>query len=170
LRQDSICVRAVLLASDTNNCRCLELGFDEPSIEDVAFLSNSTLLTISSEEIMHFRKAGDPSPPPSPSASDDEEAVECGNDESAIARDFNSPDELRSYMNEIMQRCLKRTGIDQKMSRLATSQQLVMAERINKAQEVMLEKILNETAKMEKGNKVITADVVKRCMAQMDGL
>ena len=119
---------------------------------------------------MHFRKAGDPSPPPSPSASDDEEEVERGIDESPIARDFNSPDEIRSYMNEIMQRCLKRTGIDQKMSRMAASQQLMMAERINKAQEVMLEKIMNETAKMEKGNKVITADVVKRCMAQMDGL
>lgn len=120
---------------------------------------------------MLFRKVGDPSPPPSPVPSDDEESVvDCENEESTIARDFYGPDEIRSYMNELMQRCLKRTGIDEKMKRLAASQQLVMAEKINHAKEALLEKIMNETDKMETGVKVITADVVKRCMAQMEGI
>ena len=122
---------------------------------------------------MHFRKEGDPSPPSSPAPSDDEyeeSILERGNDESAVARDFNSPEEIRLYMNEIMQRCLKRTGVEAKMSRLAASQQIIMAERINNAQEAMLDKLMAEMNTMEKGKKVITADVVKRCMAQMEGI
>ena len=122
---------------------------------------------------MHFRKEGDPSPPSSPAPSDDEyeeSILERGNDESAVARDFNSPEEIRLYMNEIMQRTLKRTGMEAKMSRLAASQQIIMAERINNAQEAMLDKLMAEMNTMEKGKKVITADVVKRCMAQMEGI
>ena len=139
------------------------MGFDEPSLEDGAFLSNTTLLTLSSEEIMHFRKEGDPSPPSSPAPSDDE-------DEESIIEHFNSPEEIRSYMNEIMQRTLKRTGMEAKMSRLAASQQIIMAERINNAQEAMLDKLMAEMNTMEKGKKLITADVVKRCVAQMEGI
>ena len=122
---------------------------------------------------MHFRKEGDPSPPSSPAPSDDEyeeSILERGNDESAVARDFNSPEEIRSYMNEIMQRTLKRTGMEAKMSRLAASQQIIMAERINNAQEAMLDKLMAEMNTMEKGKKLITADVVKRCVAQMEGI
>jgi hypothetical protein len=133
----------------------------------VAFLSESRLLNLSSDEIMLFRKVGDPSPPPSPVPSDDEE---IGNEGSVIARDFNGPDEIRSYMNELMQRCLKKTGIDEKMNRMAASQQLIIAEKINRAKEVLLEKIMNETDKLETGVKVITAEMVKRCMSQMDGI
>ena len=121
---------------------------------------------------MHFRKEGDPSPPSSPAPSDDEDEesiLERGNDESAVTN-FTSPEEIRSYMNEIMQRCLKRTGMEAQMSRLAASQQIIMAERINNAQEAMLDKLMAEMNTMEKGKKVITADVVKRCVAQMKGI
>ncbi len=129
------------------------------------------MLNLSSDEIMLFRKVGDPSPPSSPVPSDDEEdTAEFGNEESAIARDFSGPDEIRSYMNELMQQCLKKTGIDQKMNRMAASQKLIIAEKINRAKELLLEKIMNETEKIETGVKVITADMVKRCMAQMEGI
>ena len=46
-----------------------EYGFDTHTLEEVAFLSDQTFLSLSSDEIMIFRKLGDPSPPsPTPYA------------------------------------------------------------------------------------------------------
>ena len=114
---------------------------------------------------MTFRKVGEPSPPPSPTAN--EEIAKA--DESAISRGFNGQDEMGLFMNQVMQKCLINTGMDDKMKSLPASEQLVMAERIKKAKEGFLGKIMEETDKMGTGNKVITAEVVHRCMAKMKG-
>mmetsp|Transcript_18436 Transcript_18436/g.39613 ORF Transcript_18436/g.39613 Transcript_18436/m.39613 type:complete len:288 (+) Transcript_18436:156-1019(+) len=141
-----------------------EHGFETHSLEDVAFISNQTLLNLSTDEMMTFRKVGEPSPPSSPSPNEEEIAKV---DESAISREFDGQDEVGSFMNQLMQQCLKNTGMDEKMKSLPKSQQLIMAERIQKAKDGFLGKMMEETDKMGPGNKIITADVVRRCMAQM---
>mmetsp|Transcript_5421 Transcript_5421/g.13572 ORF Transcript_5421/g.13572 Transcript_5421/m.13572 type:complete len:300 (+) Transcript_5421:57-956(+) len=142
-----------------------EHGFDSHSLEDVAFISNKTLLNLSTDEMMTFRRVGAPSPPSSPSPLEEEIAK----DESAIARDFNGRDEMMSFMNTLMQKCLKNTGMDKKMKGMTPAEQLVIAEKIQKAKEAFSEKMLAETDKMATGNKVITADVVHKCISQMGG-
>eukprot|EP00571_Detonula_confervacea_P017679 CAMPEP_0172313176 /NCGR_PEP_ID=MMETSP1058-20130122/19599_1 /TAXON_ID=83371 /ORGANISM="Detonula confervacea, Strain CCMP 353" /LENGTH=311 /DNA_ID=CAMNT_0013026787 /DNA_START=97 /DNA_END=1032 /DNA_ORIENTATION=+ len=148
-----------------------ELGFDSHSLEDVAFISNKTLLNLSTDEMMTFRKVGEPSPPSSPIPVNDKNMIakNVAPDESAIVTEFNGQGEIRSFMNRLMQTCLKNTGMDEKMKSLPASEQLVMAERISKAKEGLLETMMKETDKMGTGDKVITADVVRKCMSQMEG-
>lgn len=147
-----------------------EHGFDSHSLEDVAFISNKTLLNLSTDEMMTFRRVGEPSPPSSPKPMNDGNmTANSAPDTSAIATSFNGQDEIRLFMNGLMQRCLTNTGMDAKMKRLPASEQLAMAERIAKAKERMLERMMKETDKMGSGNKVITADVVRKCMSQMGG-
>ncbi|KAL7551741.1 hypothetical protein ACHAWF_014928 [Thalassiosira exigua] len=140
-----------------------EHGFDSISLEEVAFVSNQTLLNLSTDELMTFRKHGEKSPPPSPTTDIEEMAP------SEISKEFNGPDEMKSFMDQVMQQCLKSTGMDQKMKSMPFSDQQVIAERIQRAKDGMMEKIMEETDKMGAGKKVITADVVRRCMKQMEG-
>lgn len=135
-----------------------ELGFETHSLEDVAFISNRTLLNLSTNEMMTFRKPGEPSPPPSPTPR-----------EAVMAREFASPDEMGSFMNHLMQQCLKSTGMDEKMDNMPAAERLLVAERITRAKEGLFAKMMEETEKMEDGKKVVTAEVVNRCMAQMKG-
>ncbi|KAL7540231.1 hypothetical protein ACHAXR_009957 [Thalassiosira sp. AJA248-18] len=139
-----------------------EYGFESHSLEEVAFISDRTLLNLSTDEIMIFRKLGTTSPPPSP-------IEEVAADESEITKGFNGQDEMAEFMNNLMQQCLEKTGMDRRMGSLPASEQLMMAERIKKAKDGMLEKLMEETDKMDEGGKVITAEVVRRCMAQMNG-
>lgn len=134
-------------------------------MEDVAFISNTVLLNLSSEEMMTFKRVGEPSPPSSPTPEDDSAVA----DDSAIAQAFSGQDDMMVFMSSIMQKCLERTGLDQSMKSLPKSQQLVIAERIQKAKEGMLDRLMSETDKMKTGEKVITADVVRKCMSQMEG-
>ena len=76
---------------------------------------------------------------------------------------------MTNFMNQLMERAMKATGIDEKMKSLPASEQLNMAERIRRAKEGMMDKLKEETGKMRSGEKVITADVVKKCMGEMDG-
>lgn len=129
-----------------------------------------------------------PSPPSSPSTAAGEEAMmpreapemmmlaqdepeeAMGPDESAIAREFMGEEEIGAFMNQMMQQTLKRTGLDKRMKNLPMSEQQAIADRIKTAQDGMLQKIMEETDQMESGEKVVTADVVRRCMAQMGGM
>ncbi|KAL3806095.1 hypothetical protein ACHAXA_002466 [Cyclostephanos tholiformis] len=120
-------------------------GFDSHSVEDVAFVSDTTLLNLSTDEVMKFRRAGMPSPPSSPEV----EAVEEELD--GIAREFIGQDDMMNFMNRMMQRVMKKTGMDQMMKGMPASQQLIMAERIRKAKEGMLDMIMEETSKMGTG-------------------
>lgn len=155
-----------------------EYGFESHSLEEVAFISDKTLLNLSTDEIMIFRKEGEKSPPSSPIPSEMMEesagsaaasAAAASIDTSAIAMDCNGQEEVRKLMEQIMANCLKSTGMDKKMKSLSAFEQRHIAARIHKAKEGMLDKLMGETAKMGSGNKVITEDVVRRCMAQMDG-
>ena len=150
-----------------------EHGFDCHSTEDVAFISERSLLNLSTDEIMTFRRAGMPSPPSSPTPSAAVAAAGTGrlDDESdgGIARVVYGQDQMMELMNRIMQRCLKSTGIDQMMKGLTASQQLMMAERIARAKEGMLENLMEETDKMGVDERVITEEVVRKCMERMKG-
>jgi hypothetical protein len=84
-----------------------------------------------------------------------------------ICKEFRSEDDIRSYMNELMQKSMISTGMNTRMASLPRSQQNVIAERINKALEGLLSKMMEEMGRMEGGNRVVTADVVRRCMEQM---
>ena len=176
------------------------LGFPEYSNEEVAFISNVTLLNLSSEEMMNFRKEGEITSPISESANGDGSPVDAADtpmedvgggltdvfsNEAAAAtkpsaaaaattnpneifKEFNSEEDIRSYMNELMQKSMMSTGMNTRMASLPRSQQNVIAERINKAMEGLLGKMMEEMGR--RGNRVVTAEVVRRCMEQMQGV
>ena len=114
--------------------------------------------------MMTFRRAGDTSPPPSPLTVPEEASTK---DESTIAKVCNGQEEMGNFMDALMQSTLEKIGVDQRMANLAPSQQMMIAERIHKAKEDFLSKMLSETEKMS-GDKVITADVVRKCMSEMN--
>ena len=116
------------------------------------------------DEMMTFRMAGEASPPPSPLTVPEEAAAK---DESTIATVCNGQEEMGNFMDALMQSTLEKIGVDQRMANLAPSQQMMIAERIHKAKEGFLAKMLSETEKMS-GDKVITADVVRKCMSDMN--
>ena len=130
-------------------------------MEEIAFTSDKMVLNLSTDEIMTFRRAGQPSPPSSPGPEEIESAA------TMAAGVGCTKDEMITVINDIMQRSLKNTGMDQRMKSLPASQQLMMAERLQQSQELLLEKLLEETDKM-KGEKIITEDVVRKCIAQMN--
>lgn len=144
-----------------------EYGFDSHSVEDVAFISDTTLLNLSTDEVMKFRKAGMLSPPSSPER--DAVDVDVSEEHDDISREFHGEDDMMSFMNRMMSRVMKSTGMDQKMKGLPASQQLYMAERIRKAKEGMLDSIMEETNRMGNGKKIVTEEVVRRCMEKMKG-
>ena len=117
------------------------------------------------DEMMTFRQVGEASPPPSPLTIPGEEA--STKDESTIAKVCNGQEEMGNFMDALMQSTLEKIGVDQRMANLAPSQQMMIAERIHKAKEGFLSKMLSETEKMS-GDKVITADVVRKCMSEMN--
>ena len=146
-----------------------ELGFDGHSLEDVAFISDKVLLNLSTDEMMTFRKEGGPSPPSSPIPNPKEVEAAHKND-SAISRSANGKEEMSNLLDDIMLSAFSKTGIDQKMKSLPAYNQMIIAERMAKAKEGLLAKILEETDKMgSRGEKVITADVVRKCMSDLDG-
>ena len=92
------------------------------------------------------------------------------NNSSNIAQEFSSEEEVRAYMDTVIQMSFARTGSEEKMKLLSTANQRVVAEKIRKAKEQMLEKMMGELERMESGKKVLTGEVVKRCMAEMGGM
>lgn len=107
-------------------------------MEEVAFISNKTLLNLSTDELMTFRRVGEKSPPPSPSPEADDGSVwaataaaASAQDDSSISRVCNQ-EEMSSFMDNLMQTCLESTGMDEKMKGMPASQQMVIAERIAK--------------------------------------
>jgi len=171
------------------------LGFPDYSIEEVGFISNVTLFNLSSEEMMNFRLEGVVGSPVDDD--DGVETNKKNIDHAIVAssgggglfsakaatatgegmmtnfnpyetyKEFHSEDDIRNYMNELMQKSMSSTGMDRRMNALPRIQQNVIACRINKALEGLLGKIMEEMGKKEGGNRVVTAEVVKRCMEQM---
>ncbi len=103
------------------------------------------------------------SKPPPPQA-----AASSSTNPNDIYKEFRTQDDIRSYMNELMQKSLLSTGMNARMASLPRSQQNVIAGRINAALEGLLGKMMEEMGRVpEGGNRVVTADVVRRCMEQM---
>ena len=85
---------------------------------------------------MTFRRVGEKSPPPSPPPEADDErtwaaTAASAQDDSSISRVCNQ-EEMSSFMDDLMQKCLESTGMDEKMKGMPASQQLTIAERIAK--------------------------------------
>ena len=140
-----------------------DLEFYDRSIEQVAFVSNTTLLNLSSDEIMIYRRFGEASPPASPAESDSEEdAVRAGDR-------HVTPAGLNSLMETILQSSIKNSGIN--FSALPMNRQQMFAERVKTMKDRLHEKLLVEMEKIEEkgGPKVITGDIVRRCLSELDG-
>jgi hypothetical protein len=69
---------------------------------------------------------------------------------SDICKEFRSEDDVRSYMNELMQKSMISTGMNTSAS-LPRSQQNVIAGRINKVLEGLSSKMVEEMGRMEGG-------------------
>ena len=123
---------------------------------------------------MLFKKHGAPSPPSSPVPEDDEVVMPMGDkpaarrpDKSEIARTFNGEDEMKSFLDEVMNKVLKSSGIDAKLREMPMASQQDLMWKIRTAKDRMLEKLLGELGNMNSGEKVITEDVVNRCLSDI---
>lgn len=142
-----------------------QFGFDERAVEQVAFVSNKTLLNLSTEEIMIYKLEGEASPPPSPVASDTEDDVmESDGDVRHL-----TPDGISSLMDEIMSRSLQATGITSKLTTLPMDQQQAFAQKVRVAKEKLYSKLMREMDRISAGGgeKVISGDLVRRCLSEM---
>ena len=123
---------------------------------------------------MLFKKHGAPSPPSSPVPDEDEVVMPMGDkpaarrpDKSEIARTFNGEDEMKSFLDEVMNKVLKSSGIDAKLREMPMASQQDLMWKIRTAKDRMLEKLLGELGNMNSGEKVITEDVVNRCLSDI---
>jgi len=123
---------------------------------------------------MLFKKHGAPSPPSSPVPEDDEVVMPMGDkpaarrpDKSEIARTFNGEDEMKSFLDEVMNKVLKSSGIDAKLREMPMASQQDLMWKIRTAKDRMLDKLLGELGNMNSGEKVITEDVVNRCLSDI---
>ena len=123
---------------------------------------------------MLFKKHGAPSPPSSPVPDEDEVVMPMGDkpaarrpDKSEIARTFNGEDEMKSFLDEVMNKVLKSSGIDAKLREMPMASQQDLMWKIRTAKDRMLDKLLGELGNMNSGEKVITEDVVNRCLSDI---
>ena len=123
---------------------------------------------------MLFKKHGAPSPPSSPVPDEDEVVMPMGDkpaarrpDKSEIARTFNGEDEMKSFLDEVMNKVLKSSGIDAKLREMPMASQQDLMWKIRTAKDRMLDKLLGELGNMNSGEKVITEDVMNRCLSDI---
>ena len=130
------------------------MGFDERALEQVAFVSDKTLLNLNSEEIMIYRKEGEASPPPSPTPLEEEE------------KQLN-PEGLRDLMQSIMVSSLEKCGL--RYNSLPMDKKQMMADRMRTMKDKLYEKLMGEMEKIESGGgkKVITGEMVRRCISEI---
>ncbi|KAL7462161.1 hypothetical protein ACHAXS_002548 [Conticribra weissflogii] len=154
-----------------------DYGYPDHSVEEVCFVSDHVLLNLSTQEMMTFKREGAPSPPTSPREelflrfpNLDERLLADGNAPGTerIVEEFSDEDELRTYMNRIMEESFRKSGFDVKMKKLSPAKQRIVAEKIGKAKEALLGKMMRELNMMERGKKVLTGDVVRKCVGEMD--
>ena len=136
------------------------MGFAERAVEQVAFTSDRTLLNLSTEEIMLYRREGESSPPESQAGSDTEEEVDR----------HLTAEGISNLMDEIMNKSLVKSGLGDKLERLPMDKRQKFAEKMKEAKDKLFEKLMGEMDRVsgEGGDKVITGDVVKKCLSEMD--
>jgi hypothetical protein len=137
-----------------------EHGFEERAVERVAFVSDCMLLNLNSEEVMIFRREGEPSPPSSPRRGDEEEE-EDGRNLTAAG--------LSELMDEIMESSLRNTGVASKLAAMPMAMQMQFADKVKVAKERLYEKLMGEMDRVREGGgeRVISGEVVRRCLSEM---
>lgn len=125
-----------------------EMGFDERALEQVAFVSDKTLLNLNSDEIMIYRRFGEDSPPPSPTQEE---------------RYLNA-DGMSSLMDEIMARSMEKV-MKRKMNSLPMSVQQEIAEKMKKAKDDLYGRLMERV--QGDGVEVVTGDLVRSVVSEM---
>jgi hypothetical protein len=91
-------------------------------------------------------------------ASDDDVSVSSSSPEDA----------LHMILNGVLQTALKKTGVMDRMEKLPQSQQGIIAERIAKAKEKLMNKLLEQSMNGDGGlQRVITKEHVLQCMQEL---
>lgn len=130
-------------------------GFPDPSEEEVAFVSARLLYNISTEETMTFKREGSASPPRSPRRIDEEESHVCANE-----------DEVRALVDFVVLKTLKNGGLGKRWAAMSKSEQALVSEKIAEGQGALVTELMKEMNdnRMER---IVTADVVKRCVERI---
>lgn len=151
-------------------------SFPDRSIEDVCFLSNRSLLNVSSDSRTCWRLEGD-----SWSGKDLEEvdetnqidgaAVNVDDDEISVAS-TSQEDGLREVLDTILKAALESSGVMAKMQVMERSTQSIMAERIASTKEKLITKFLAKLNDEENNStngvdKVITPELVQNVMTEL---
>lgn len=157
-------------------------SFPDRSIEDVCFLSNRSLLNISSVSRTCWRLEGDSW---EPSAQDLEEVADETTPNNGAECDANNDDDdeisvtstsqedgLREVLDTILKTALESSGVMAKMRLMEMSLQSTMAEKIASTKEKLitkfLEKLNNEDNDTSNGvDRVITPELVQNVMAEL---
>ena len=148
-------------------------GFDDRSEEEAVFLSDHVVM-LQSGDRAHWRKEGDPWEPSTEEADLNEEG------EHRVDRDADADgagnvtidcpggeEGVRAVLDAVLQSALGKTGDRMKM--MSASQKALIAERIAKTKERLLVKLLEHAEGEGDGSagKVITPELVRRCMAEL---
>lgn len=145
-------------------------SFQDRSIEDVCFLSNHSLLNVSSDSRTCWRVEGDSW---EPSPNDDLDVEGCDeediDDEISVAS-ASQEDGLREVLDTILKSAVEKSGIMAKMQSLDRSKQSEMATKIAATKERLVEKLLEKLNNNDENDgveKVITPDIVKTVMSEL---
>eukprot|EP00978_Attheya_sp_CCMP212_P031983 scaffold122884_cov51-Attheya_sp.AAC.2 len=140
-------------------------GFPERSLEDVCFLSEHSILNVSSESNAYYRKEGDNWEPTDDYEERIMEAVEADTAEAesqlVSGNGANKEESMRFILDTVLQASLASTGGHTKMQHMNPAQRLAVAEKIATAKERLLERIMQHD-----GDGVITAETVRTFMAE----
>lgn len=154
----------------------IEGGFPERSVEHVCFLSDHSILNIRDDTRAFWRKEGDDW---EPSNEDEDELnllrgdygmeANVASDDDDVSVSSSSPeDALRMILNNVLQTALQKTGVMDRMEKLPQSQQGMIAERIARAKEKLMNKLLEQSMIGDGGlQRVITKEHVLQCMQEL---
>ncbi|KAL3775247.1 hypothetical protein ACHAWO_012998 [Cyclotella atomus] len=131
------------------------MDFHERSIEQVAFVSEKTLLNLSTDELMIYRKEGEESPPPSPVPSEEE------------GERYVNPSEISELMDGIIQKSMDK--LMPRMNGLPMDVRQKIAEKLKRSKEKLYEGLMGEMERVGGGGgeRVVTGEVVRRVIREM---
>jgi hypothetical protein len=141
-----------------------EGGFHEVSNEDVCFLTQHSLLNMSSMTRAYWRSEGekDWEPPANDDIEDDE--VSVGSNANATTRETS----LRNVIDAVLEQALIQSKTLEKMSKLEASQRCFMADKITNAKEQLVQSLMKQLDESNDSlENVITPNHIKMCMEQL---
>lgn len=138
-------------------------GFDEREISRVVFLSNHSIMDIDTQLTLWFRIEGSNWDEGMPS---DQEKLQSRDKTNSTTINNNSEGQIRDILDDVLKSALEKTGMNQKMNNLTAAQQCYMADRIVKAKERLLTKLMSSQSNHSKESgsapQDITPEYVKR--------